>query len=312
MMEKLATNNHLKKVIEDIKVYLEKGEDAPLELMFKFICELKVSNLLVPAISEGEYVTFENIVSDEDESTFIPLFTDIEEYNKHESGEEEFIPTAFDFDVYKELVLEDNLDGVVINVEGDFLPLDYEFIKELEYDIDTLDDEDITEYSAEELKDIFETVSNESLVEFINSPLKNDIERLYAELSDSVLLNVVISAESLDEIAEDGIIDVNEAEELSLCAIEDENFSLGTIFTDKQAIDKIISQEPDYFYYGQITILSELFDYVLRNDMDGVILNPNGDDYIIARDDILPQASGIEVIVETPKFKKSMDYAFLL
>lgn len=312
MMEKLATNNHLKKVIEDIKVYLEKGEDAPLELMFKFICELKVSNLLVPAISEGEYVTFENIVSDEDESTFIPLFTDIEEYNKHESGEEEFIPTAFDFDVYKELVLEDNLDGVVINVEGDFLPLDYEFIKELEYDIDTLDDEDITEYSAEELKDIFETVSNESLVEFINSPLKNDIERLYAELSDSVLLNVVISAESLDEIAEDGIIDVNEAEELSLCAIEDEHFSLGTIFTDKQAIDKIISQEPDYFYYGQITILSELFDYVLRNDMDGVILNPNGDDYIIARDDILPQASGIEVIVETPKFKKSMDYAFLL
>ena len=78
------------------------------------------------------------------------------------------------------------------------------------------------------------------------------------------------------------------------------------------AISKAINADSDLYYYGQITVLSELFDFILRNDMDGVVINPNGEDYVIAREDILPQASGIEIIVENPVFRDSLDYAFIL
>ena len=43
-----------------------------------------------------------------------------------------------------------------------------------------------------------------------------------------------------------------------------------------------------------------------------MVINPNGEDYVIAREDILPQASGIEIIVENPVFRDSLDYAFIL
>ena len=132
------------------------------------------------------------------------------------------------------------------------------------------------------------------------------------ELSNSTLLNLVINDKPLDEFAKDGIIDADDVDGFSLCTIDNDEIHMGAIFTDKNAISKAINADSDLYYYGQVTVLSELFDFILRNDMDGVVINPNGEDYVIAREDILPQASGIEIIVENPVFRDSLDYAFIL
>lgn len=313
MIVSYVTNNHLKDVVEDLRKFLDNEEDAPLELIMSFICELKVSNLLIPGAEEEDSFAFEHIASEEDGSTFIPLFTDIEEYEKHSLEDSEFEPVSFDFEFYKDLVLENDLDGIILNVEGDFMPIERNFIEEMIQEFEVSQDDSTEPYKPEELKNIFENVSNDELVEFIGDEEANDdIEKLYVELSNSTLLNLVISDESLDDYANDGIITGDDVDGFSLCTIENEEIHLGAIFTDRQAIDKAINAESGLYYYGQVTVLSELFDFILRNDMDGVVINPNSDDYLIAREDILPQATGIEIIVENPVFRNSLDYAFML
>ena len=42
------TNNHLKDVMDNLRSYLEKEEEAPADLLLNFVFELKVSNLLIP------------------------------------------------------------------------------------------------------------------------------------------------------------------------------------------------------------------------------------------------------------------------
>lgn len=313
MMDSYVTNNHLKYVVEILKEYLDNEEEAPFELISNFICELKVSSLLIPAVEEDDSFAFEHVVSEEDGSTFIPLFTDIDEYKGHCPEDSEFSPIAFDFDVYRDLILENDLDGIILNVEGNFLPIERDFLEESFFEPQTIEMEEVEPYNASELKDIFENVTNDSLVEFINDEESNfDIEKLYVELSCSTLLNLVISDESIDGFAQNGIINADDIDGFSLCSIDDDEVHLGAIFTHKDAIAEAINPDSGLHYYGQVTILSELFDFILRNDMDGVIINPNSDDYVIAREDILPQASGIEIIVEKPVFRNSLDYAFLL
>lgn len=313
MIDSYVTNNHLKDVVDDLKKYLDNGEDAPLELIAKFSWELKVSNLLIPGVEEENSFAFEHIVSEEDGSIYVPLFTDIGEYELHSQDDSEFEPVAFDFDVYTDMVLENELDGIVLNVEGNFLPVERAFIEEMFEITETVSDDTVEAYRPEELKDIFENVSNESLVGFLrNEDSNDDIERLYVELSNSTLLNLVINDEPLDGFAENGIIKADDVDGFSLCTIENDEIHLGAIFTDKDAIKKAINPDSGLHYYGQVTILSELFDFILRSDMDGVVINPNTDDYVISREDIIPQASGIEIIVENPIFRDSLDYAFLL
>ena len=313
MLDCDITNNHLKDVMDNLRTYLENEEEPPAELLLAFVFELKVSNLLIPAVEEGDSLSFERLESDDDDSAFIPLFTDIEEYTKHVSEDLEFEPLSFVFETYKDLVLENDFEGIVINVESNFMPIDRDFIDEMFFEPDILLKEGYEVYGPEKIREIFETVTNDSLLEFIRDEDKNtDIEKLYVELSNSTLLNLTVSEESLDEFAKDGIIDANDVDGFTLCCFEDENINFGAVFTDRQVLDKVAKSEVEYSHYGQVTVLSALFDYILRNDMDGVIINPTEENYFIKREDILPQASGIEVVIDNPSLENSLDYSFIL
>ena len=307
------TNNHLKDVIDNLRTYLEKEEETPADLVLKFVFELKVSNLLIPAIQEDDAFSFECLESDEDDDSYIPLFTDIEEYTSHVTEDLGYEPLTFDFDTYKELVMENDFEGIVINVESSAMPVDRDFLNNMLFDVDTVEDEDYEAYGPEKLKKIFETASNDSLLEFIRDEENNaDIEKLYVELSNSTLLNLTVSDDPLDEFAQDGIIDADDIDGFNLCCFEDDNIRFGAVFTDRQSINKVLEADTELCYYGQVTVLSALFEYILRNDMDGIIINPATDDYFITRDDILPQASGIEVIIDDPSLENAIKYSFEL
>lgn len=308
------TNNHLKDVMDKLRTYLENEEETPADLVLKFVFELKVSNLLIPAIQEDvDSLSFERLESDDEDSSYIPLFTDIEEYNNHVTEDVEYEPLTFDFDTYKDLVMENDFEGIVINVESNTMPIDRDFLSNMLFEVDTVEEEDYEVYSPEKLKEIFETVSNDSLLEFIRDEENNrDIEKLYVELSNSTLLNLTVSDDSLDEFVKDGIIDADDVDGFNLCCFEDDNIRFGAVFTDRQSLNKVAESDTELCYYGQVTVLSALFEYILRNDMDGIIVNPTTDDYFITRDDILPQASGIEVVIDNPSLENAIQYSFKL
>ncbi len=304
-------NKHLKETIDFAKVYLDDDEDTPIELFFELMNELKVSNLIIPLSEDEDGVIFENVTFEEDDLTYIPLFTDIDEFSAYVSEDSQFDPVVLDFGQYVDLVSENGLDGIMINIKGKYLPLEKDFLENMYFESEDESEGDVEAYGPGELKEILESINNDSLIELLTSEDKFKSDDLFAELSNSTLLNLVVSEEPLDEFAQDGIIKASDVDGFNLCNVEHGDILLGGIYTDIDSIRQA-AKDVDAHCYVQITRLSELFDFVLRNDMDGVMVNANTLDFIIMRSDFLPQASGIEVIVEDPKFKDCLDYAFEL
>ena len=159
---------------------------------------------------------------------------------------------------------------------------------------------------------MYNNPSNTDLVKFIRDESNEDnFEGLMAEISFADPLNLVVSPEPLDEFAKNGVIKASDVDGFTLYCLEDEESCYAAMFTGRDAIDKAI-QDDGINYYGQLTRVSELFEYVLRNDMDGVIINPFSEEFTIPRSEILFQASGIELIAEDASFSESLEYAFLL
>lgn len=131
------------------------------------------------------------------------------------------------------------------------------------------------------------------------------------ELSNSHLFNAVISDDPLDEFAQDGIIESSDVDGFSLFVIDDDPIHMAMIFTSKEEMAETL-KDSEANFYGQITVLTDLFEFVLRNDMDGIVINPNSLEYYILREEILSQARGIELIAEDGRFRDSLDYAFLI
>lgn len=309
-MEAMKTNNHFKNAIMEIREYLENNEEIPDVLFERFVNELKMSNLILPAVYDGELFTYQTLESDENGDVLLPVFTDIEEYEKHETNED-LCPIPLEFEEYMELIEDDNIDLILVNMEGDSMPLGREFLLDIDYEVENVNEPE-KPYTGEELRDIFNEISNPELIEYLKSEEYLDLEKLYVELSNSRLINPLISETSRDDEAKDGIIEIDDDEGFSLAVIEDMNKNTFlTLFTDKKAMEKT-EMIPELHYYGQISVLSAMFDFVLKNDLDGVVINMNSDDFLIPREAILHQASGIEIIAEDSRFFDAANYAFLL
>lgn len=301
-------NKYLRDTIDYAKVYIDDDEDLPDELFFELINELKVSNLLIPLSEDEEELILEEVDLEGEDASFVPIFTNMEEYISHVGDETDFNPVSLDFAQYVDLVVENELDGLVIDIEGNYLPLEREFLEKIYFEVEeTESDEDAL--TGEELKEIFDSVGNESLLDLLNSPEGASYDEFFAELSNATMLNLVISEDSLDEFAKNGIISSADVGGFELCNILDNGLMFGGLFTDIDAV-KCISKDLDVPHYVQITNVKQFIDFILRNDFDGFIINPKSLDYAVFRKDILSQASGIEVVSENPKFKNSIDYAF--
>lgn len=304
-----VSNNHLIKAIENIQGL---GQDEiNTKDITNLIFELKMSNLFIPAAGDEEDLIYETLILEEDELVLLPLFTSEEEFYKFYDRNSEYQPLENEFDIYAEIAADEDINGIIIDAEGVAarIPQDMLEIAMADFSIDFTD---IPTRSLKEIKRAYKTASNDELLRFIkNSSNESNFESLMIELSSSFPLNLVVSEESLDGHAKNGVIKADDVGGFSLYVVDYDGKDYAAIFTDKKAISQTVFEEGMH-YYGQLTKTSTLFDFVLRNDMDGVIINPNTVNYIIPRSEILSQASGIEIVVEDQSFRNCLDYAFEL
>lgn len=303
-------NKHLSYLFDHAKLYLDDDEKIPDELLIHIFGELRVSNLIIPAVEDDEEFIFENVNFEEDSTSYLPLFTNLEEYDKHIDDGSEFEPLSNDFDLYREIIEESSLDGIIINIEGINITLDKEFISQIPDTEPVAFSDEQPAYSKEELKELFNTVTNDDLVRLMHTKGK-DLEALMVELSNSYMINPIISDEPLDEISQNGIIRCSDAGGFNLFIIDEDPIRLAMIFTSRDEMLKFIDKS-DSNCYGQITVLTELFDFILRNDIDGVVINPASENYYILREEIISQARGIELIAEDDRIRDALDYAFTI
>jgi len=308
MQKSYVTNNHLRNIFNELGNYLENGQEPPEELFAEFLSELRVSNLLVPGIVEGDDLIFENLTNDDGE-TVIPLYTDDDEYVKDKGLHSEYDPIPNDIRYYIDLINENKFNGFIINLASESLFMPVDLLNNLSINQTFSINDNFGGYGPDQLKNIAENISNDSLINFIRNPSnENNFDGLMLELTKSTLLNVIIDEKNLGNYSNNGIIYSEDVGGFEVCNTSNEEENFGILFTSKSAILRTMDSNSEFFYYYQVTILSEFFDYVLRSDMGGIIINPGLDDYFIPRNFLLTFSN----VMDNPSFKQAIDYAFLL
>ena len=295
-----VTNNHLKTSINQIDNFCSNNTNPPEDMFSDLISQLRVSNLLIPVIFDGDEITFPHIVTDEGQS-LLPLFSDLEEFMKYKP---EFFPLANELFYYVGIVNDLKLDGIIINCENEKFCIDNDLLNKLEPFVEF---DRSKGFDEAKLKQIGETLTNDALVSFIGDDANyNNFDALKKILKESVLLSVVFCDEELDSGEETierddvgGFIFMNSK-------IGTENY--GLLFTGLDAINQTIDKSQANYCY-QIANLYEILRFVLTGDMDGIIINRGREEYFIPRN-ILLEIFNSDII--NTDLGKASDYAFML
>ena len=295
-----VTNKYLKSSISEISNFYKNNTKPPEDMYLNLLMELKVCELLIPVVFDGEKLSFPNIEVD-DGTSLIPLFTSNDELKKY-SDEFESFPNEIAY--YIKMVNDFGFDGILIDVGSDEFCIDNVVLNKIPL---TRKVESDNAFDGIKLRDIALSEKNEKLKRFISKDSNfNKFDKLSKILLDSVLLNVVVSEKDLSEFSHDGVIDRNEADTFTLFTKNSGRDHYGTVYTDTDAIVSF-HEDLEFFYYVQVTNKYSVFHFLLSNDLDGIIINPGTDDYYVPRQVMLRLLN--DDLVNTD-FAEATRYAF--
>ena len=282
-MPTAVTNEYLRKEFNNFELNEDLGN---------LIEELKYSTLIVPIDIENEGCVMVSM-NDED---YIPLFTDIHEYQKVNFGKNVH-PEVFDFNFYLEILRMDSL-GFIVNIESERFPITQEFLDFM--DTDYMFDLEYQPFTAKEIKRIHDSIDNHKLEQFIKDESNIwDLDSLMVMLLKSDLLTVVASMKSLDDLKEDGVISIIDSDRVAYCRTNDK---CALVFSSEE---KIKLPHRNAHFYTQLVNLPLFIDFVLKNDLAGIKLN---DEIVISREFLMNFMKGFNC----PCIDKYDDYLFLI
>ena len=298
----MIRHQHLKTLIEDILLNSNVlSEDYSLRL----INELRYSGLIIPAKRSDSKLNF--IIYETDDLKYTPLFTDRDEFKKiFPQDDVEGLENTFE--LYQNILKTKDIDGYILNPQTLNYILDRELI--LSIIPPKLNTFTASPYDEEELKEIFNSLDNTPLEEFIANPLNTtDWEGLFEVFSSSIPLALMLASSDLSSLENNGVISMREKDPLAFMHIDRIGGKYATIFSSKEKILKV-SCDSRLFRYGQLINLSTLVNYVLCEDMDGIILNPETDNVLIPRGELLKHSRGFEKFCSNPRLCNAIFYLF--
>lgn len=297
----MTNHKHLRTVIEDI---YSNDNQLTENLLTKLINEFRYSNLLIPAKSENGTLNF--IIYEENDSKFTPLFTDSDEFYKF-FKDDDIIFLENSFELYQNVLKTSDIEGYILNPASEKYLFSKEFILSIK-NIPKTNFYSPNPYTKEELLEIKNNIDNSELEEFIkNANNIGDYEGLFEKLSSSTVLTLMISDSNLDSVAENGIISLQDYGPVAQMYTDRVGGVYATIFS---AEDKIKHVKTDKFKYSQIVNLATLVNFVLTEDMDGIVLNPESDNVLIPRSKLLKYSLGFERFANDEKLSTSIFYIF--
>ena len=297
----MTNHKHLRTVIEDI---YSNDNQLTENLLTKLINEFRYSNLLIPAKSENGTLNF--IIYEENDSKFIPLFTDPDEFYKF-FKDDDIIFLENSFELYQNVLKTSDIEGYILNPASEKYLFSKEFILSIK-NIPKTNFYSPNPYTKEELLEIKNNIDNSELEEFIeNRNNIGDYEGLFEKLSSSTVLTLMISDSNLDSAAENGVISLQDYGPVAQMYTDRVGGVYATIFS---AEDKIKHVKTDKFKYSQIVNLATLVNFVLTEDMDGIVLNPESDNVLIPRSKLLKYSLGFEKFANDEKLSTSIFYIF--
>lgn len=293
----MITHKHLRVVIEDI--YLNDNKITE-DLLNRLINEFRYSNLYIAAKRQDDTLNF--ITYGDDDSKITPLFTDLDEFHKF-YGQEDIQILNNSFELYQNIIKTTDIEGYILNPATEKYLFDKEFILSIK-NIPKTNFYTTNPYSEDDLKEIYRSIDNRDLEDFIED--KNNIgnwEALFEKMSHSTHLTMMISnLEITDEM-----ISLKETGPLASMYIDKVGGMYATVFTSKEKMHDVKVKD---YKYAQIVNLATLVNFILFEDMDGLIINPESDNILIPRSILLSYSLGFERFANDERLSEAMYYLF--
>ena len=295
----MSNHKHLRVVIEDIYA---NGNRLNENLALKLVNEFRYSNLYIAARKENDTLNF--ITYEYNDMKLTALFTDHDEFRKfHHEDDIQILQNSFE--LYQNILKTTDFDGYILNPASE----KYLFTKEFILTITNIPKTNFyttDAYSAGELLDIYRNVDNRYLEEYISNP-KNvgDYEMLFERLANSTILTLMVSDMEFDN----DIIDLREIGPVAGMYTDKVGGIYVTIFS---STDRIRHVNTSKFKYAQLVNLAMLVNYVLVEDLDGIVLNPDSDNVLIPRSVLLRYSLGFERYANDARLCEALYYMFAL
>lgn len=294
----MTNHKHLRTVIEDI--YSNENQLTE-ELTARLIHEFRYSNLYIPAKRENDTLNF--IIYEDEGSKLTPLFTDMDEFRKFYKNDENIQVLQNPFELYQNVLKTTDIDGYVLNPSTE----KYLFKKESILAIKNIPKTNFyttNPYSQEELLSLKKSVDNTDLESFIGDrSYVGDYESLFEKMANSQLLGLMLSDLSIDK----EIISLKQSGPIASMYTDNIGGVYATVFTSESKMDVI---NTDKNKYSQLVNLATLVNFILTEDMDGLILNPESDNVLIPRVTLLRYSLGFEMYANNERLSEAMYYLF--
>lgn len=296
-------HDNLRRLMQEFN---ELEMEIPEEDFSNILKEFRHSSLIAPGyVIDDE---FKVIIADTEGGSFGVLFTDMDELRKTFP---DFDTQAYSFtlDQYIDFVDKNDLKGYFINFESEEFVLPKEILKqmgdmpEMTYSIDDA-------YTSDEIKSIKHSINNSDLEDFIKNPANiARYEELFDMISKSTMMTLRLSDLNLTCLADDGMITMKETGPIGYLHTEKTGGRYATAFTSE---DKIKSIKTDYNKYSQIINFSQMTNYVLNDDLDGIIINPEDERIMLTREVLLEFSPLLEKTCNDSKLNSAIFYMFLM
>ncbi|MBQ2654640.1 MAG: SseB family protein [Methanobrevibacter sp.] len=299
----MITHKHLRQVIEDI--YLNDNRITE-ELLLRLINEFRYSNLYIPAKRQNNTLNF--IIYEDEGEKITPLFTDLDEFHKfYRDGDVEVLNNSFE--LYRNILKTTDIEGFVLNPASEKYLFKKEFILSIE-NIPKTNFFATNPYSEDELRQIYSSIDNTNLESFTDNPANiGDWEGLFERISSSRLFTLMVSSRDLTSKAEDGLISQKATGPMASMYVDKIGGRYATIFSSTSKLKEV---KAEGFSYAQIINLATLVNFVLTEDMDGIVLNPSCGDVLIPRSVLLKYSLGFEKYANDERLFESMFYMFTI
>ena len=295
----MSNHKHLRVVIEDIYANANRLNE---DLALKLVNEFRYSNLYIAARKENDTLNF--ITYEYNDMKLTALFTDHDEFRKfHHEDDIQLLQNSFE--LYQNILKTTDFDGYILNPASERYLFTKEFILTIT-NIPKTNFYTTDAYSAGELLDIYRNVDNRYLEEYISNP-KNvgDYEMLFERLANSTILTLMVSDMEFDN----DIIDLREIGPVAGMYTDKVGGTYVTIFS---STDRIRHVNTSKFKYAQLVNLAMLVNYVLVEDLDGIVLNPDSDNVLIPRSVLLRYSLGFERYANDARLCEALYYMFAL
>ena len=303
MRKQYIKHDNLRKSFEELDI--DNGfENLTVEVLERFLNELKHSCLILAADMTSEDMKFR--VFEHESKEYGLLFTDMNEFRKSFS-DEECESYTYDFELYQKIIEMGLLDGFLINPESEAFILKKEIFNEIKDLPEHSYDKD-NSYTTEELKRLNENIDNHELEEFLKDPANiGRYEELFNRMSESTMLTLMLSDIDLSDLMDDGAINMMETGPVAFLYLDEVGGQYATLYTSH---DKMNAVNTDLYRYSQIVNVSLMANFVLNDDMDGIIINPGLENIILSRDVLLEHSGLLEKVCNDSRLNSAIFHMF--